>query len=571
MKRITFLAVVVTAAAVVAFVGCSDDTILSPAGGPGSSGGSTNLAYSEVGPSHVAMCIDVSDSMSADELAALVDALRMTLLKPGIVPWNGSVSVSAFVYGDTVATLLEPTPVNDVTVTDSIVPALQGLLTDRIVGGAGFDLPGALEAARQAVMAASVPDRHVLIAGSGMAERPDSALAIAGELGAAGIMVSAIGIGPSGSNLEEFALAAGGFYGLAVDDLPAVVDEAFLYMLHVDVDAEPEHAELSRGEDHTVTARVYRAFDPETYPVEGVEVTFLVTAGPNAAETATAPTGADGAAAFTLNGDGGPGVDTIFVSALHPGTGTTMADTVSVTWINAPPVCDAGGPYTVEVTADTATVVLDATGSSDADGDTLSFLWSADCEAVSIDDPASPAPMLMITEDCLCVDSFAVEVMVTDGYDTTTCASTVLIDDLRPPIVIVREEPLVMWPPNHKRIEVAPEMLLEWAEDACGNPIDLATADVVEVRSDEPEDGRGDGKFMNDIVIHCPNLVKLRAERMGGGDGRVYTVVYRITNENGIWTDVEATAIVPHDASGMDAGLDGFGGYTVVADCDGRR
>ena len=571
MKRTLLLLTAVAAAAVMVVAGCSDDTILSPPGGPSPSGGFSNLAFSEVGPSHVAMCIDVSDSMSADELSALVAALRKPFLNPGLVRWNGLISVSAFVYGDTVATLLEPTPVNDVTVTDSILPALQSLLTDRIVGGSGFDLPGALEVARATVMAASIPDRHLLILGSGIVDRPDSALAIAGELGAAGILVSAIGIGPSGANLEELAAATGGFFGLTGDAIEAVVDEAFAWMLHVDVVAEPWRAELSRGEDHTVTAHVFRAGKPETYPVEGVDVTFLVTGGPNAAETASAPTGADGAAAFTLTGDGGPGTDTITVSALHPGTGTMMADTVTVTWINAPPLCDAGGPYTLEVTADTAEVMLDATGSSDADGDTLHFHWSADCDAVAIDDPASATPLLTVTGDCLCVDSFAVEVMVTDGYDTTACAATVRIDDLRPPIVIVREEPLVMWPPNHKRVEVTPEMLLEWAEDACGNPIDLASAQVIEVRSDEPENGRGDGNFKNDIVIHCPNLVKLRAERMGGGDGRVYTVVYRITNEKGIWTDVEATAIVPHDASDMNAVMDGFGGYTVVADCIGRR
>ena len=73
---------------------------------------------------------------------------------------------------------------------------------------------------------------------------------------------------------------------------------------------------------------------------------------------------------------------------------------------------------------------------------------------------------------------------------------------------------------------------------------------------------------MNDIVIHCPNTVELRAERRGGGDGRVYTIVYRVTGENGESVDAEARVIVPHDASSAHAGEDADGGFTVVPDCD---
>jgi hypothetical protein len=311
--------------------------------------------------------------------------------------------------------------------------------------------------------------------------------------------------------------------------------------------------------------------DPEKYPVEGLEVHFEILSGPNQSESLTDTTDADGMADFTFNGDGLPGTDVILASAVHPGTETSMRDTVAVTWLNNPPVCNAGGPYHVTVTSDTAVVELDASGSTDADEDSLTFHWKAYCREVSFDDPSSATPVLSIMGDCLCVDSFMVEVMVSDGFDTTTCGVMVHIDDQRPPVIVVREEPHVMWPPNHKYVRITPEMLLESAEDACGRPIDLSTAVVIELRSDEPEDHKGDGKTVDDMMVRCPNLVKLRAERMGGGNGRVYTVVFRITAESGVSADAEGKIIVPHDNSSPDAIEDEGGGYKVITDCGESR
>lgn len=570
MKRLLFLAVVAAVTALFV-VGCSEEDLFTPSSGTPPNTGPAGLSRFEVGPSDIVMCVDVSDSISADELSALVDALGGSLSDPDLVPQDGTIGVSALVYGDTVAALFTATPVTADNLANLVIPGLQGLLADRIVGGAGFDLPGALTAAGSLLGAAANLDLHVLIAGSGASEHPDSVTNICADFAAAGIMVSAVGVDPDAAGaalLEGCALSTGGFYGAGSADLGDITDEALAYMLHVDLDAEPEYVELPRNADHTVTALVFRAMDPIKHPVAGLDVTFLVVAGPNQSETLTAPTGDDGSAAFTYNGDGGPGVDTILVSAVHPGTGAAIADTVMAAWINTPPVCDAGGPYHVTVLSDTVAVKLDAMASSDADGDTLTFHWSVDCGEVSLDDAMSATPILTITGDCLCADSFTVTVQVSDGFDTTTCGSTVHIDDQRPPIIVVREEPLLMWPPNHKYRNVTPDMLIESAEDACGRPIDLSTAAVVlEVRSDEPEDDTGDGKTVDDMIVHCPNLLKLRAERMGGGDGRVYTVVYRIWAENGVSADAEAKVIVPHDASSPHAGEDMYGGYAITTGC----
>jgi hypothetical protein len=525
--------------------------------------------FSIVGPSEIVMCIDVSDSISAGELAGMVSELKGTLSDPSIVPPDGNVTVSALVYGDTIAVSFAPTPVTADNLTNIIVPALDGLLIDRLVGGTGADMTWALQYAGAMLGVSSSIDRQIFLIGSGAADDPAGVDAVCQELQTLRIMISTVGVAPDEAGatlLMNCANTTGGF-----TSMDGLTDEAFAYMLHVDIDAEPEHQERPRGEDHTVTVMVFRAADPESYPVEGSIVTFEVLTGPNQSESFIDTTDAGGVAEFIFNGDGGPGTDMVLASALHPGTETAMLDTVTVTWLNTPPVCDAGGPYDVSVYSDTATVAVDATGSSDADGDSLMFSWKAYCSEVSFDDNTSATPVLSITGDCLCVDSFMVEVMVSDGFDSTMCIAVVHIDNQRPPVIIVKEEPMVIWPPNHKYNEVTPEMLLKSAEDACGNPIDLSSAIVIEVSSDEPEDHKGDGKTVEDILVRCPNLLKLRAERMGGGNGRVYTIIYRIMAENGVFTDAEAKVFVPHDASDTLAVEDEFNGYTVTPQCGESR
>jgi hypothetical protein len=108
------------------------------------------------------------------------------------------------------------------------------------------------------------------------------------------------------------------------------------------------------------------------------------------------------------------------------------------------------------------------------------------------------------------------------------------------------------------------------AEDACGNPIDLSSVEVVSVSSDEPENHNGDGNTVDDIVIDCPNQVMVRAERMGGNQGRVYTIHYRVTGDNDVSTDAEFKVVVPHDHSGRPVVAREGMGYTVTPDCNGE-
>ncbi len=519
-----------------------------------------------IGPSEIVFCLDVSDSISASELESVVNGLGGCVSEPALIPQDSRVTLSVVVYADTIATVLDRTLVTPENLQNIILPALQGLLSNRVVAGGGFDLSGALEKALTILGQASVSDRHVLVVGSGAADDPTAVGTACEALATTGVMVSSLAVGADDAGtalLKGCADATDGFFGSGV-----LCENALAYMLQVDIDLEPESAELSRGEEHTVTATVFRAGDPQTYPEVGLPVVIEVVDGPNASVADTTVTDTQGIVTFAYSGVGGPGTDTIVAKVAHPGTGVELTDTVTVTWLNALPVCDAGGPYEIVVEADTARVML-AGSASDADGDPLIFRWSALCEGGAwFDDDHAVSPVLTLTGACLCVDSVMVELVVSDGFDSTVCQAAVRIDDQRPPTIVMREEPLLLWPPNHKHHKVTPQMMIVSAEDACGVPIDVSGAVVVEVRSDEPDDAIGDGRTIHDIRVTCPNAVELRAERMGGGNGRVYTILYRLVADNGAGIEAEGRVFVPHDSSGRTVVEDTQGGYVVTPECE---
>ena len=564
----SLLVLLVATMAIAALAGCSDDQGVNPRPENRTTHGKLSASSATIGPSEIVFCLDVSDSISTGELESMVNGLGACLLDQALIPQDGRMTVVLMVYADTIATVLDRTPVTPDNLQNAILPALQGLLSNRVVAGGGFDLSGALEEALTILSGASSPDKHVLVVGSGAADDPAAVTAACEALKNAGMMVSALAVGADSAGtalLSGCAAAAGGFFGSGVS-----CGDALAYMLQVEIDLEPESAELSRGQEHTVTASIFRGGNREVYPETGLSVVIAVVDGPNAPAADTMATDDQGIVTFTYTGDGGPGTDVIVAAAVHPGTEAVLTDTVTVIWLNAPPTCDAGGPYAVVVTEDTVQVTLNASASSDAEGDPLSFRWSVLCEGgAAFDDDRAISPVLTLTGDCLCADSVMARVMVSDGFDSTMCEAVVRIDDRRPPVIMMREDPLILWPPNHKYHMVTPAMMFVSATDACGAPIDISKALVVEVRSDEPDDASGDGRTINDIQVTCPNLVKLRAERMGGGNGRVYTIVYRISTENGVWADVEGKVIVPHDSSGKMTIDDGGNPFVVTPECGG--
>jgi predicted extracellular nuclease len=108
------------------------------------------------------------------------------------------------------------------------------------------------------------------------------------------------------------------------------------------------------------------------------------------------------------------------------------------------------------------------------------------------------------------------------------------------PVVSVTADPDVLWPPNHKYVDVSTTVDVTDADD---NP----TVTLLSVTSNEPDNatGNGDGNTVNDIVILDDDEFQLRAERSGSGDGRVYTITYEVTDACGNSTTASATVNVP--------------------------
>ncbi|HET9235120.1 MAG TPA: FlgD immunoglobulin-like domain containing protein [Candidatus Eisenbacteria bacterium] len=124
--------------------------------------------------------------------------------------------------------------------------------------------------------------------------------------------------------------------------------------------------------------------------------------------------------------------------------------------------------------------------------------------------------------------------------------------DVEPPVVEVLLDRDSLWPPNHKLWEICATVNV--SDDCDDNPV----VSLLSVTSNEPDNGKGDGNTENDIQIQGDDCFLLRAERSGGGDGRVYSIIYCATDSAGHTACDTATVVVAHDQSGRALSSDGF-------------
>ena len=127
--------------------------------------------------------------------------------------------------------------------------------------------------------------------------------------------------------------------------------------------------------------------------------------------------------------------------------------------------------------------------------------------------------------------------------NTATCSFTVTVNDVEPPVIHdLVVNPPVLWPPNHNMKNVNVNYT---STDNCPGPI---TCNIV-VTSDEPENGTGDGDAAPDWELIDDHHIKLRAERAGNGDGRVYTLTITCTDQYGNSSSGTKTVLVPKNMS----------------------
>jgi endo-1,4-beta-xylanase len=128
-----------------------------------------------------------------------------------------------------------------------------------------------------------------------------------------------------------------------------------------------------------------------------------------------------------------------------------------------------------------------------------------------------------------------------DNSDSDTQEVTVV--DTTPPSLSVSADPSVLWPANHKLVTIVVSVAV--SDDCDQNPV----VRLVSIESNEPDDARGDGHTEPDIVGASLGTddreFRLRAERSGRGDGRVYTITYSAEDSYGNTVFAQTTVTVP--------------------------
>jgi hypothetical protein len=154
-------------------------------------------------------------------------------------------------------------------------------------------------------------------------------------------------------------------------------------------------------------------------------------------------------------------------------------------------------------------------GSYDPDGDSITLTQS----------PAGPYQK----------GTTPVTLTVTDSKGASSqCTGTVtVVDTTAPTITAASVNPSALWPPNHKMVAVTVNYN---ATDNCGQP----ACQISSVVSNEPI-------ISADYSIVNAHQVQLRAERLGSGNGRIYTIAITCTDASGNSSNQAVTVTVPHD------------------------
>lgn len=153
------------------------------------------------------------------------------------------------------------------------------------------------------------------------------------------------------------------------------------------------------------------------------------------------------------------------------------------------------------------------------------------------------------------------------GNPAIPVTRTVNVVDTTAPVITLNGFTPSMWPPNHKYQTFSVTNFVTGVTDSCNNSLSISSVVISRVTSDELENSGGDGNTLNDIVIaaNCKS-VQLRSERDGDGDGRVYTITFKVTDASGNVGTATAKVTVPHSQGGGPA-VNSGPHYVVLGGC----
>jgi len=140
-----------------------------------------------------------------------------------------------------------------------------------------------------------------------------------------------------------------------------------------------------------------------------------------------------------------------------------------------------------------------------------------------------------------------IQITVSDGSgNVVSCESTLtVLDRIAPLITSATATPNVLWPPNHKLVDVKLNVSVR---DLCGS----VTWKILSVTSNEADNGLGDGDTSPDWEIVDDHCVRLRAERSGKGAGRTYTICVQAQDAAGNRSLVRRILVTVPKSHGKD-------------------
>ncbi len=197
-----------------------------------------------------------------------------------------------------------------------------------------------------------------------------------------------------------------------------------------------------------------------------------------------------------------------------------------VAFLNQPPVAAAGADRVVEATGpDGANVALDGTGSTDADGDALTYTWTRAGSTIA----SGVAPTVTLG-----LGTHVLTLTVSDGKAAGSDTVSIMVRDTTPPsIESVAPSTTQLWPPNNKMVPLT--IGISASDRVTSSPV----CEITDVSSNEPGDGQWD--------ITGPRTLTLKAARNGNGTGRIYSIAVECSDAAGNTSSGLTTVLVPHD------------------------
>ena len=133
-----------------------------------------------------------------------------------------------------------------------------------------------------------------------------------------------------------------------------------------------------------------------------------------------------------------------------------------------------------------------------------------------------------------------------ESGNSATCSQTITVVDNEPPVIAGESASVVVLSPsNHTMRDVT---INYTATDNC------AVTSVVNVTSNEPINGVGDGDTDPDWIVTDNHHVILRAERSANGTGRIYTIRITATDASGNTAIKTVEVRVPHNIKNPHSG-----------------